>query len=93
MAITGFNMEGIEAAGNTAKIAIHDEKEETGALAGMLAIAAPSPIAPVPLGVFRDVARPVYHEMMHAQIEDAKKAGGEADLNKLIRGGKTWTVS
>jgi 2-oxoglutarate/2-oxoacid ferredoxin oxidoreductase subunit beta len=92
MAITGFAMEGIEVAGNTAKIAIHDEKEETGTLANMLA-SLTFPESPVPLGVFRDVDRPVYHEMMHAQIEDAKKAGGEADLNKLIRGGKTWTVS
>jgi hypothetical protein len=45
------------------------------------------------LGVFRCVEKPVYHEMMHAQIADARKSGGEADLNKLIRGSKTWTVS
>ena len=71
---------------------VHDETEETGALANMLA-ALQYPDAPVPLGVFRAVKRPAYHEAMYAQIEDAKKAGGEPDLNKLIRGPKTWTVS
>ena len=92
MSVKGFALEGIDAAGNTPKIAVHDEKEETGTLANMLA-SLTFPESPVPLGVFRDVDRPVYHEMMHAQIENAKKAGGEPDLNKLIRGSKTWTVS
>jgi 2-oxoglutarate ferredoxin oxidoreductase subunit beta len=45
------------------------------------------------MGVFRAVQRPVYHELMHAQIDVARKANGEPDLAKLVRGSKTWTVA
>ncbi len=57
MAIDGFKMEGVEAASNKSRIAIHDEKEETGTLANMLA-SLTFPESPVPLGVFRDVDAP-----------------------------------
>jgi 2-oxoglutarate ferredoxin oxidoreductase subunit beta len=92
LVMDGLKLSSVESARHTDKIVKHDEKEPTGNLAMMLADLY-HPDYAVPLGVFRDVKKPVYHEMMHAQIEDAKKAGGEPDLDKLIRGPKTWTVS
>jgi 2-oxoglutarate/2-oxoacid ferredoxin oxidoreductase subunit beta len=46
----------------------------------------------VPFGVFRDVQRPVYDELMTQQIEveTAKKPG---DLEALLHAGETWQVA
>jgi 2-oxoglutarate ferredoxin oxidoreductase subunit beta len=46
-----------------------------------------------PLGVFRDVDRPSYDELMNAQLDDAVTAGGQGDLMALLHGGDTWAVS
>ena len=54
------------------------------------------PDFPVPVGVFRRVPRPTHDELLAEQIERAKaaRAGkGEVDLQRLLSGGETWTVS
>jgi 2-oxoglutarate ferredoxin oxidoreductase subunit beta len=51
------------------------------------------PEFPEPIGVFRAVDKPVYDDLLNAQIVDAKKAKGEGDLNKLFLSGDTWTVT
>jgi 2-oxoglutarate/2-oxoacid ferredoxin oxidoreductase subunit beta len=45
-----------------------------------------------PIGVFRDVERGVYDELMAEQI-DAAQAAKEADLSALLRAGDTWSIS
>jgi 2-oxoglutarate/2-oxoacid ferredoxin oxidoreductase subunit beta len=45
-----------------------------------------------PLGVFRDVERPVYDELMAGQIATAKEQRGEGDLRELLHAGDTWTI-
>jgi 2-oxoglutarate ferredoxin oxidoreductase subunit beta len=47
---------------------------------------------PLPLGVFRDVARPAYDELMAAQVEDAREKQGEGDLEALLHAGDTWQI-
>jgi 2-oxoglutarate ferredoxin oxidoreductase subunit beta len=47
----------------------------------------------VPLGVFRDVERPVYDELMAEQIETATAKRGPGDLAALLTSGETWTIS
>lgn len=47
----------------------------------------------LPLGVFRDVERPVYDELMERQLEQASEQRGEGDLTALLTSGDTWTVS
>jgi 2-oxoglutarate ferredoxin oxidoreductase subunit beta len=47
---------------------------------------------PTPIGVFRSVDRTPYGTAMEAQLEQAKTKG-EANLQKLIAGNDTWTVS
>jgi 2-oxoglutarate ferredoxin oxidoreductase subunit beta len=47
---------------------------------------------PLPLGVFRDVERPAYDELMAAQVENAKEKHGEGDLEALLHAGDTWRI-
>jgi 2-oxoglutarate ferredoxin oxidoreductase subunit beta len=44
----------------------------------------------VPLGVFRDVPRDSYDELVQAQLENAK---GTGDLATLIGSGDTWSIA
>ena len=50
----------------------------------------------VPMGIFRNVARPTYDDLVRAQVDAAvDTAGGpatDADLDALIHGRDTWTV-
>src|SRR4029079_6460262 len=44
-----------------------------------------------PIGIFRDVERPVYDELMSQQLDDAE-AKGHGDLAALLHSGDTWTL-
>jgi 2-oxoglutarate ferredoxin oxidoreductase subunit beta len=46
-----------------------------------------------PIGVFRDVVRPTYDSLMSGQIEKAQATSGVGDLQTLLYGADTWTVS
>jgi 2-oxoglutarate/2-oxoacid ferredoxin oxidoreductase subunit beta len=50
------------------------------------------PAMPEPLGVFRDVERPVYGDLARGQVAEAIKTHGEGDLQSLVTGSETWTV-
>ncbi|HVC92692.1 MAG TPA: 2-oxoacid:ferredoxin oxidoreductase subunit beta [Pirellulales bacterium] len=69
----------------------HDERAQEPTLAYLLSRMR-YPEFPEPIGVFREVDRPKYDEMINAQIAEAKKAKGEGDLQKLYNAGDTWTV-
>ncbi len=51
----------------------------------------------VPMGIFRNVVRPTYDDLVRAQVDAAvDTAGGpatDADLDALIQGRDTWTVA
>ncbi len=46
-----------------------------------------------PIGVFRDVQRPVYDDLMTAQLDQAIAKNGAGDLAALLAGGDTWTIT
>jgi 2-oxoglutarate ferredoxin oxidoreductase subunit beta len=50
----------------------------------------------VPVGVFREVSRPTYDDLVRAQVAEAVETGGgpvtDADLTQLLAGRDTWTV-
>lgn len=50
------------------------------------------PEMPVPFGVFRNIAKPTYDEMLEAQVQQAIKTKGKGNLKDLIYGSETWTV-
>ncbi|HLX51037.1 MAG TPA: 2-oxoacid:ferredoxin oxidoreductase subunit beta [Streptosporangiaceae bacterium] len=45
-----------------------------------------------PIGIFRQVPRPSYDELMAAQLDDAKVKQGAGDLAALLAGGDTWQI-
>ena len=69
----------------------HDEKADEPSLAFLLARMR-HPEFPEPMGVFRDVQRPVYDESLEKQISDAIQSKGEGSLDELFNSGDTWTV-
>jgi 2-oxoglutarate ferredoxin oxidoreductase subunit beta len=50
------------------------------------------PDYPVPLGVFRNVQRPIYEEQVIAQNNKAVAERGKGDLNALFHAADTWIV-
>jgi 2-oxoglutarate/2-oxoacid ferredoxin oxidoreductase subunit beta len=72
------------------EVVVHDEKEGSGALAFYLSRLS-HPNFPTPVGVFRNVERPGYHEAVRAQIETAEKKHPPS-LEKLYNSGSTWVV-
>jgi 2-oxoglutarate ferredoxin oxidoreductase subunit beta len=73
-------------------IVVHDAHREDPTLAFSLAHLATGPTMPTPIGVFRDIKRPVYGEAMEAQIAQATDKLGAGDLAKLLHSGDTWVV-
>jgi 2-oxoglutarate/2-oxoacid ferredoxin oxidoreductase subunit beta len=71
---------------------VHDEHRKEPSLAFMLSRLAHSTHKPTPIGVFRDVDRPVYDELMAEQLEAATAKQGRGDLAKLLHGGDTWQL-
>ena len=73
-------------------ILVHDAHHVDPSLAFTLAHLSERPTGPTPIGIFRDVPRPVYGEAMERQLEAATEKLGEGDLVKLLHSGDTWDV-
>jgi 2-oxoglutarate ferredoxin oxidoreductase subunit beta len=71
---------------------VHDEAHDDPGLAFMLSRLADGPMTPTPIGVFRNVVRPVYDDLMAEQLERAVAKQGKGDLAKLLAGGDTWRI-
>ena len=50
------------------------------------------PDFPQPVGIFRDVERETYENLMAHQIEEAVARQGRGQLQKLIHSGDMWVV-
>jgi 2-oxoglutarate/2-oxoacid ferredoxin oxidoreductase subunit beta len=81
----------VEQAGQEALL-VHDAHRESPALAFSLAQLSHQPTGPTPIGIFRDVQRPVYGEAMEHQLDAAVDKLGEGDLGTLLHAGDTWKV-
>ena len=72
---------------------IHDEKEMNPSIQMMLARMR-YPDMPEPMGVLRAVEGvATYDDQINAQVDQAKDAKGEGDLQALISSGDTWEVA
>ncbi len=67
---------------------IHDPGRSDSGIAFSLARLAEDPTGPTPIGIFRDVERPVYGRGERFN----PTAGTDEDLAGLLMGGETWTV-
>jgi len=74
-------------------LVVHDENQEHPSLAFALSRLAHTPHGPTPIGVFRNVDRPVYDELMQEQLASATQLKGAGDLESLLHDGDTWRVA
>ncbi|MEU3404515.1 2-oxoacid:ferredoxin oxidoreductase subunit beta [Streptomyces sp. NPDC006670] len=79
---------------NEARVLVHDAHATTPTTAFALSrLADPDTLHHTPIGVFRNVQRPVYDTLMADQLETAVERYGKADLGALLTGSDTWTVA
>ena len=92
--LNGLKLEVVELSGKTSNtdLLIHDIHDPDPHLANLLA-RMDYPDFPVPLGVFRSVAKPTYDELMEAQVQDAISRSGAGDLERLLNSGDVWVVN
>jgi 2-oxoglutarate ferredoxin oxidoreductase subunit beta len=83
----------IDAHDGDGQLVVHDEHRPDPTLAFALSRLASGPHTPTPIGVFRDVDRPLYELEVAAQVDEAIERQGRGDLAELIRSGATWTVT
>ena len=69
-------------------LVVHDAHRADPSLAFALSRLAASPEEPTPIGVFRDVPRPVWNRDLPARPDQL----GDAELDALLGAGDTWTV-
>jgi 2-oxoglutarate ferredoxin oxidoreductase subunit beta len=79
---------------NESQILVHDAHNPSPTTAFALSrLADPTTLHHTPIGVFRDVDRPVYDTLMHDQLDAAVQQQGKGDLAALLTGNDTWTVA
>jgi 2-oxoglutarate ferredoxin oxidoreductase subunit beta len=69
----------------------HDAHHAEPSAAFALSRLTQSTVGATPMGVFRDVERPVYDELMAEQLEVARQKQ-EGELGALLGAGDTWTI-
>nr|WP_199701238.1 2-oxoacid:ferredoxin oxidoreductase subunit beta [Jiangella rhizosphaerae] len=80
-------------AGDDPGVIVHDATADDPTQAFALSrLADPGTLARSPIGIFRQVERPAYGDLMAAQLDQAAATQGEGDLQALLRGKDTWTV-
>ncbi|MGW6530945.1 2-oxoacid:ferredoxin oxidoreductase subunit beta [Streptomyces venezuelae] len=78
---------------NEGDILVHDAHSTSPTTAFALSrLADPDTLHHTPIGVFRNVERPVYDTLMADQLDTAIEQNGKGDLAALLAGGDTWTV-
>ncbi len=75
------------------RVVVHDPKKEEPTTAFALSRLAHNPVVPTPIGIFRDVDRPVYDELLREQLDEAKAKQGEGSLEELLASGNVWDVA
>ncbi len=75
------------------QLVIHDSHNPDPSYAFALSRLSGSELTHVPVGVFRDVARPGYSSLVHGQLDEIIKSQGKGDLSKLLSGNDTWVVA
>jgi len=85
-----MSMMSTEEAGD--RVVIHDAHREEPTTAFALSRLSHNPTGPTPIGVFRNVDRPVYDDLLREQIQQAVKTKGEGRLSELLASGNVWDV-
>lgn len=79
------------------QILVHDVAAEDPSWAFSISRLDSADMTCVPMGIFRSVTRPTYDDLVRAQVASAVAGSGGAatddDINGLLRGKDTWSVS
>jgi len=87
----GFGLDVVEASTVApSSIVVHDASDHE--LAFALSRLSDQDLTHTVTGVFRNVERATYDDAARAQVQQAKDAAGETDLQKLLNGRDTWTI-
>ncbi len=87
------SLEAVDATGDDAgTLLTHDAHAPDPSYAFALSRLDRTDFAHTPIGVFRQVPRPSYDDLMSEQIEAARERQGDGDLAALLAGGDTWQV-
>lgn len=73
------------------KVLVHKTNAEGFGMPELLA-ASSYPEVPLPIGIFKQVDRPVYEESVRQQEAMVVEQKGKGDLNKILMSGETWQV-
>ncbi len=80
-----------------ADVLVHDAAAADPSAAFALSRLDSADLRHVPIGVFRDVVRPAYDDLVRAQVDAARTAAGgtpsDADLAAMLAGQDTWSVA
>jgi 2-oxoglutarate ferredoxin oxidoreductase subunit beta len=74
-------------------LVVHDAHRDDPSLAFELSRLSSSPDGPTPIGIFRDVSRPVSGQELTHQLAVARAGADDAALDALLHAGDTWTIS
>ena len=75
-------------------ILVHDSAApDPGVAFALSRLSHPTTLADTPIGVFRDVTRPTYDQLMADQMDQAAEKQGPGDLAALVAGKDTWTIA
>jgi 2-oxoglutarate ferredoxin oxidoreductase subunit beta len=73
-------------------IAVHDPAKPNPGVSFLLSRLSHGPTGPTPIGIFRQVQRETYGDLMNAQIEAAKERNANASISELVSQHGTWKV-
>jgi 2-oxoglutarate ferredoxin oxidoreductase subunit beta len=74
------------------EIVVHDARNPDPSQAFALSRLDSPAFEHTPIGIFRQVERPSYDELMRTQMADAEKSEGKGDLASLLSSGDTWRI-
>jgi 2-oxoglutarate/2-oxoacid ferredoxin oxidoreductase subunit beta len=74
------------------RVVIHDAHKDEATTAFALSRLAHNPTRPTPIGVLRDVTRPVYDDLLREQVAAERERRGEGSLRDLLESGNVWDV-
>jgi 2-oxoglutarate ferredoxin oxidoreductase subunit beta len=77
---------------DAAEIVVHDSTRHDPSYAFALSRLSSQDLRYTPMGVFRSIEKPTYEQMMAEQL-DAARTERAPDLEALLAGADTWTVS
>ncbi|MDL4777621.1 MULTISPECIES: 2-oxoacid:ferredoxin oxidoreductase subunit beta [Thermomonosporaceae] len=74
------------------RIAVHDASNPDPSQAFALSRLDSPAFEHTPIGIFRNVDRPSYDELLRGQVDEAVGAQGQGDLAALLASGDTWRI-